>query len=232
MSPDIGHEGDDIPGPEDVLKDLGALLKAVWAALELGAQEAREYFETHGGPIDPYLASHLARWNAKRYLEESGAEVASCEIEPDTLPYSGLRFIYAEKYHIWIRKAHKGLLPVPGPSKTLQGFYSQLSFSFIPASSSNGQLVNVMVLWDVDTNYVLDDELILACPKAGDLTRASVEAHWYTSVPHPAFTVEPSHTEIPDDLPIQLLEEGPPPPDGDEDHDESNPDVDGDAPGS
>ena len=65
-------------------------------------------------------------------------------------------------------------------------------------------LLNLVILWDVTSNYGLK-ELVLACPKSGGLDKTSVEAHWYITIPHPALAVEgePS-TQGANDLDITL----------------------------
>ena len=44
---------------------------------------------------------------------------------------------------------------------------------------------NLLLLWDVTEEGVLD-EVQLACPKGGDITRESIETHWIIRVSHSA----------------------------------------------
>ena len=128
----------------------------------------------------------------------------------EDLANNGLCLVYKNKFLVRIRKSNNGILPVPGPSKVMQAFYQQLSFGFMNGvdQDNTAGLLNLMFLWDVTADYGLKD-LLLACPKAGGATRASVEAYWYMSVPHPALSVEgPQPIEEPDDLDISLDEPG------------------------
>lgn len=198
----------EIPRPQEVLADLAPILPAIHGALEDGVQHAREFFEERGVPVDPFLAPSLVRWRAKLYLEGTGRKVIDTEYNREDLSNNGLclHFKNARRYTIRIRKSLDGTLPVPGPSRPMQLFYQQLAFAFVDPTDSGedtGPLA-VVLLWNVTSHYRLQP-LQLACPKAGDLTRESVEAHWYIGVRHPALAVEgtPSGSQV-DDLNISL----------------------------
>ncbi len=198
----------DPPDSEEILKELGPVLPPIYGALEAGTQEAREYFESRETPIDPYLASDLARWRAKQYLDTVGHGISAVEYEREELANNGLCVTYKNKYLVRIRKSANGLLPVPGRSKAMQYFYKQLSFGFFQGAEQDHQpgLLNLIILWDATNNYTLKD-LVLSCPKDGEDTRASVEAHWYIPIPHPALSVDGQQSaDVPDDLDISLDE--------------------------
>lgn len=196
---------DNVPDAEEVLKDLMPLVPALYGALEAGTLSAREFFEAKAAPIDPYHGSSHVRWEAKRYLDSLGQDITDCQYDREDLSNNGLCLTLKNKYRIRIRKSSDGLLPVPGPSKTMQAFYHQLAFpQFVPATEASATaLLNLVLLWDTTDDYTLT-ELVLACPKAGGTEKASVEAHWYVPVPHPAFGLETPPSGPDDDLDLEL----------------------------
>lgn len=200
------------PSPEEVLKDLAALIPAVYGAIEDGTQGAREYFEDLGAPVDPYLGSAIVRWRGKRYLDGTATVGSDVEYEREELSNNGLALHFRDgrSYAIRIRKADHGMLPVPGPSRTLRAFYrqEQLSFDYGINGHQPDDPLNLIFLWEVTDTYRLKG-FRLVCPRDGELTRESVRWHWDVEVPHPALTVDgATSVEQPDDLDIGLDEPG------------------------
>jgi hypothetical protein len=169
-----------IPGPEVVLQDLSPTVPLLFAALEVGLTAARSYF-ADGRPSDPYLGSHLARYEAKKYLMDSGVDCAE-------IANTGL-FIRAGKYPIRIFKADEGELPAPGPSLRRQAYYSQMQLQYIlpfpewVAAQIEGP--NLIIIWDATSSYTLLN-LTLACPEIGRTSKNSVSCYWSAPIPHPA----------------------------------------------
>jgi hypothetical protein len=173
-----------IPSPEAALSDLSRLLPIVYSALEYGTYKAREFFDQQEDhTIDPYLAAHLVRFHALAEIRRAGHNASEEDDDFDlgNVPNSGILISYG-RYNIRILKSTKeGELPAPGHSISRQSFYHQMS---LPFPNRDGELppVNLILLWDVMNPYDLG-KMILACPKAGGMTRDSVEAHWYNPIP-------------------------------------------------
>jgi hypothetical protein len=176
-----------VPDTDDALKAVQPIMPAIYGALEAGTQAAREFFESRAADIEPYHAASTARWEAKRYLQDQGHQVASGSYSVAGIANNGLRVTFG-KYVLWILKSPDGLLPIAA-SGTKRLFYAQqLSLAFPGADPSPGTLA-LVVLWDATPDYRLGD-LVLACPEGGAETLASVRAHWYIPVPHPASIIE------------------------------------------
>jgi hypothetical protein len=202
-----------IPESQEALSDLSQLIPVVYSALEAAIQSAREFFDREGNrPIDPYLAPCLVRYYAKRFLIDAGCNAEyEDDVEHDegdgefkfhNLSNNGLA-LTSEKYQIRIWKSDDGKLPVPGPSQPRRAFFQQC----LPYDMSlPAEQLGLAILWEVSPNYVLT-RLLLSCPKAGDTSRASVEAYWTVPIPHPAFSAivadqSEDHVEEFVDLPI------------------------------
>ena len=108
-------------------------------------------------------------------------------IQCETLALNGIAFKRGS-YYVRVLKADDGALPVPGRSERKQSFYCQAQLSLFSVEADEPALdpeINLIVLWDVTHGSFNNLTLMLACPKAGDLTRDSVEAYWYRPLPHP-----------------------------------------------
>jgi hypothetical protein len=105
-------------------------------------------------------------------------EAEEVEYEPEYLSNLGLA-VGTDGLRIRILKSDHGTLPTPGPSKKRQQFYSQQGSLFPPPATGEEPVsaVNLVLHWSPTDEYELD-RVYLACPKAGGITRASVEAHW------------------------------------------------------
>jgi hypothetical protein len=209
----------EIPSSEEALKQIAKIIPPIYDAMEAGTQGARAFFEREQAPIDPYHASSHVRWEAKRRLQAQGREVADVDYKLHDLPMNGLRLNF-EDCLIWILKSDNGKVPPPGPSGFKQAFYlqriRQLVLPMAPFTSEpqadeddgSTPLLSLVILWEVTRDYRLDG-LLLACPRAGDTTRTSVQLYWGPiSVPHPALSVEGDSTahDI-DDLDIRRIDE-------------------------
>ena len=93
------------------------------------------------------------------------------------------------KYPIIMLKADDGGIPIPRESAYKQAYYQQSHqmwlFPFPREVREYLEGPNLLLLWDVTEEGVLD-EVQLACPKGGDITRESIEAHWIVRVSHSA----------------------------------------------
>ena len=166
------------------------------------------------------LGPALVRKGAKRYLlaKIKAVEVSDEEVEYETesLPNLGLA-VAVNGVRIRILKSDSGSLPPPGPSIKRQQFYSQQGVLFGADGDSAAESlgVNLVLHWSTDDEYSLS-RVYLACPKAGDTTRLSVEVHWDELIwrSENAFLagdVRPSGEQVEaeaDELDIYLDEEG------------------------
>jgi hypothetical protein len=73
-----------------------------------------------------------------------------------------------------------------------------------PNAERTKDRLNLIVLWDLDNLWNLD-KLTLVCPKAGGLTRESVEQYWEIQIPHPAL-IQASEQKpvVVEDVPMTL----------------------------
>lgn len=173
-----------IPTAVEVAAALDGVRGHLYASLEHGTAVAIAHFGSHfgdGARVDGSLGAHMTRLHAKRYLVERG-------IPCDSIPLSGIAFRMGG-YSIRVLKADgDGELPAPGKSLRKQVFYNQvqLALGLDLSESEIGPEVNVVVLWEVDWTTSGKVTLSLACPKSGNSTKSSVEAHWYEPFLHPA----------------------------------------------
>jgi len=172
-----------IPSPEVVLEELSPILPSISEALEKGTEIAKSYFEKKKQSIDPYLAAMLTRWHAKIYLEKEHIEVSEDDnYKMEEIANIGL-FLKFGNFRIRILKSQNDELPTPGTSKTRQDFYQQsLDFSSPDDEDGKNSDLNIIVIWKANKDYDFQG-LRLACPKAGNTTRASVEEHWNKKIP-------------------------------------------------
>jgi len=197
-----------IPEPEVVLKNLAYLLPTIYSALQDGTYKAKEYCDQYetAGRIDPFLAPNLVRYHTIKLLQKQGHLIDE-ELNLDNVPNNGICLSY-RNYKIRILKASNGDLPVPGHSKSRQHFYHQIPFKFMDEEDSGVTMLNLVLLWDVATQYNLS-EVCLVCPKSGGVKRETVEAHWSYPIPLAVLMGEPFEDLVPaaqavEDLPISL----------------------------
>ncbi len=179
---------EDIPSGQEALADLSGAIATIWSALDSAILETKEFFEERGAPIDRSLAPNLIRYVVKRRLNAQGQiaeDEESLDYEMQTLPNNGLCMEYG-RYQLRILKADNGELPIPGQSKKRQAFWNQAQLDLYdneqPAQAVPS--VNLIVLWDADSNYNFDS-VSLICPKTGGMTRDSVSNYWSVPVPNP-----------------------------------------------
>ena len=188
--------------PQEILESLTSLIPHLYHSLEAAIQAARSFFDERNEKPDPYLFPCLVRYHAKLLLRE---REQAADYEFDDLANNGLYLVFGE-YPIRVLKSDDGRLPVPGNSKAKQEFYNQqLSFTFMPGSVTLPMSrMNLVVLWDTDSLWNLE-RLTLVCPKAGGVTRESVETHWEIQIPHPALLETAMvPTNAAGDLPMSL----------------------------
>lgn len=192
-----------IPSYEEVIACKGKTLLAIDQGLEYGISLTRQkFFDLHGPKdedgkrrVDRSLAPHLVRYWAKEFLGNNGYSVSERNYKINDIPQNGL-YLIDGNFHFRVLKADEGRLPVPGNSKVKQDFYQQrfhqgaLAFPDQESLASTIQPVGFVVLWDTDLGYTIMHKLILACPKSGDVSRASVGVHWREFIEHPVLSIE------------------------------------------
>lgn len=196
------------PDPETVLARLSSLMRLLYEAFETAVSNAKAYFDTRNKPINRWLLPALVRYEVKEFLAEHGHKAEEEEeFAQADIPNNGL-LLRAAEYQTRILKADQGGVPAPGSSKARQDYFNQqLPLGFDNVASEGQSHYNLVLVWDVDENYVLKG-LRLAYPRSG--TANSVELHWIVDVPHPALTISrdtPSTREPAEDLAIELDEE-------------------------
>jgi hypothetical protein len=210
-----------LPEPKEILRLYTPLLRMLVAALIQGSKHARAYADWQDESVDRTLAPALVRKEAKRFLSrrtysDSATQVTDEELEFEAEYLANLGVAVAVD-GLWIKllKSDNGSLPVPGPSQKRQQFYAQ-QWSLFPGSAgtngkSNGLLrANLVMHWVPDDEYNLV-RIYLACPTAGDVTRASVESAWDEVIWRRGSPVSENATQAEadlDELDIRLDEPG------------------------
>lgn len=180
----------DVPDQDVVLEELSPVLPFIYRGVEEAVQQTRDFFP-EGKPIDSALAPNLVRYHVKEYIDSQGSADSelsvSSKFNRQPLPNNGL-FLHFGSYRIRILKADEGELPLPGPSKARRRFYEQTLPLWVEVSEEDRpNPVNLVILWDVNSEYALDD-LSIACPRDVGESRGSVQVHWRADIPHPALT--------------------------------------------
>lgn len=190
------------PTADDALADLTQFLPVVWEALDSAATGAASFF-AEGVPIDACLFPNLVRYYAKRFFASRHVD-AKDEDTPSDFQSIGLAnnglCVVCGRYAIRIRKSDDGLVPVPGPSMTLQQFYRQIPLPFNMANKPP-QVVDtsLLLLWHVDELHRLDG-LELSCPRDGGDSRSSVEIYWSVPLTSPLEKPKEVAPKLIDDL--------------------------------
>lgn len=151
----------------------------IYESLEVGAQEARDYFEARGEDIEPYLASDLVRYVAKKHLITNDIEqVFEENFGMEDIPLNGLFATY-ESLNIRILKAQDCKLPTTGHSKSRKDFYQQkIPFSEDEWSDVSPEHANIIILWHTDSFYHVGESFEIICPKNGGNRKEMLEYHW------------------------------------------------------
>jgi hypothetical protein len=179
---------------QDVLQKLRHVIPIIYEVLDKSITRAREFFENRTTEIDTFLFPCLVRYEAKCLFED--ARYLSAGYQFFVLSQNGLLLIYeyeGKVYNIRVRKADEdGELPTQNLSQTLKHFYTQPQ-PYLPGLSPkdikdlvDSGFMNLVVVWDVDSNYVLTD-LFLACPK-----NEFGEIHFADKIEHAALSISAS----------------------------------------
>lgn len=170
---------------DDGIKELSGILPTINEALGYGINMAANYCKSHDKEqrVDPYLAPDLTRFHVKKVLEDAGYTVTNIQGEVNIglkqIPNNGLLISFG-KFNLRILKSNNGTTPVPGKSKVKQEYYNQLNI--FNTTEIKDSKINLILLWEVDSAWDLS-ELLLVYPKAGGLTKKSVEIFWQVSIP-------------------------------------------------
>ncbi len=197
-----------IPDAQQVIHDLSALWPRLSVALEHGTNKVVEFFEREvtDKKIDPYLAPNLVRFHALQSLRAAGvASQADVDFNLQHVPNNGI-CLAVGKYRLRILKANDGGVPAPGQSVPKNLFYRQQSIKFTTEDGVDvlEDVINLLVVWDVTYPYHLF-EIVLACPKHANETKASVALYWEEPLPFvPATIIEVTPASQEEDLPISL----------------------------
>lgn len=182
-----------VPSEQEAAIDLQGAITTIWGALDSAMLEMKEFFDARDLPIDRSLAPNLIRYFVKRRLLSQGQvaeDEESLDYEMQNLPNNGLCMEYG-RYQLRILKSDNGELPIPGQSKKRQAFWNQAQLNLYDNEQPTEELpsVNLIVLWDADSNYNLDS-VSLICPKSGGTTRDSVSNYWSVAVPNPIEAIQ------------------------------------------
>jgi hypothetical protein len=191
------------PTAQHVVNTYRPVLRWIVEALRKGTAHARWYFDFMDESIDKALAPALVRKGAKRELQATHPDAIAIDVtddedalqQPASAPSNGKAeflsniglAVSAEGIRFRVLRSDDGVVPVPGPSKARQAFYSQEAYfpgwaalvaeamGSIPAIPSD--VTNCVLHWDTDEEYNLI-RVYLALPLAGKETRESVELLW------------------------------------------------------
>jgi len=194
------------PIPEDEIATLSPLLPLLFEAFESATEEACQFFETRGRPVNRPLFPALVRYQAKEHLEQHGQIVD--DLDTEDIGINGLSLIHrARRVRIW--KAEDDELPAPGTSRPKTLFLNQQLGLFLPEHGNPSTIeLNLALLWNVDRNHRLK-ALHLACPKSAFYTWSPAQAWWTVQLRHPgsATGVEVREPPVaPGDLPLRRIE--------------------------
>lgn len=188
------------PTPQHVVQSYRSVLCRIVEALRRGTAHARWYFDVMDEDVDAALAPALVRKGAKRHLIATGTAVENEEDAPveavvasqpqngqaEFLSNLGLA-VSVDRVRFRVLRSDDGTVPVPGPSKARQAFYSQqLYLPGWPALAAEAlgsapripsAVTNCVLHWDTDDEYNLA-RVYLALPLGGNTTRESVNLLW------------------------------------------------------
>jgi hypothetical protein len=198
------------PDQAVVLEDLAPVLPFIYAGVEAAIEQTRDFFPEEK-PVDAALAPNLVRYYLKEYIDHKSPAQSqlsvSSQFSREPLPNNGL-FLHFGSYRIRILKADEGELPLPGPSRARRRFYQQTLplWAQVSVEEDRPNPVNLVVLWDVNSEYVLND-LSIACPKDVGEGRGSVQCHWRAEIPHPALTQVNDTDSIAQDIDAEEIDD-------------------------
>ena len=174
------------PDSSEVLTDLKPFLSNyVEQALLYGIDRAHQYFESAPGQGDPWLFSHLVRFNFKQWLKVN--DLANVGFEIHEIAMSGL-WLKSPKYEVRIWKEDWRPDPEtrelvariqPGNSGARHEYFTQprleLEFEAV-------QVLRLVINWALDENLRLGT-FDLACPSEFSREDNNVTTHWWLSIP-------------------------------------------------
>lgn len=187
----------ELPTAQHVVQSYRPVLRRMVEALRKGTAHARWYFDYMDEDVDRALAPALVRKGAKRELLATHIDVLNEEDEAQTASPSAAQppngkaeflsnlglAVSADGIRFRVLRSDDGVVPVPGPSKARQAFYSQ--HAYLPGVAWLADVIapipsavtNCVLHWDTDDEYNLR-RVYLALPLAGKETRESVELLW------------------------------------------------------
>lgn len=186
-----------LPSSDKVLRDISPICPLLWDAIEAGTVDAAHFFarKKHNPPSRTFYPMYT-RYRIQTYLANLGLVTVNEEdVDSDlgmrALPNLGLQLKY-HGYEIRIRKsdgAEGKEVPPAGPARKTQGYYRQDGHEefYLPFEERDMQTVsggNLLALWIPNAKLRLSN-ILLALPKGGGTTRASVQTHWIKPLPKP-----------------------------------------------
>jgi hypothetical protein len=191
------------PRFKDIYGETVVLLIRTHEVMEKVIPQAKEFFVNEDKPVDTYLFNDLIRYYAKEMLQDSGFTVEddveeANEYEFRPLCNNGL-FGKFNGHFFRILKTDHGSVPMPVSGRRKK-FYTQPPQLPLPLYTPDIEpgmkvLHNILILWEVDSQYNFL-RLRLACPKAVDKTRESLEVYFNEPLPHAAEMIKTKDTAI------------------------------------
>lgn len=202
--PDTTHgSAPERPTAQHVVQTHRPVLRRIVQALREGTTHARWYFDEMDEEIDKALAPALVRKGAKRYLKATGTEEVHDEDAEQVMPEGAVSAVppagqaeflsnlglavSAEGIRFRVLRSDDGAVPVPGPSKARQAFYSQQAYfpewnemlaeALGATEPPPSDVTNCVLHWETDEEYNLR-QVYLALPLTGAKTRESVTLQW------------------------------------------------------
>jgi hypothetical protein len=177
------------PEPEFTLETLAPLLALVYALLEAGVEEARQWFTAREKPVNNVVFAAMVRLRLAEDLLDATAK-AGIPCRVIHRPNIGIRILYGmSQIAVW--KADKdGLLPAVGDSLQRQSFYHQPTLLHTDDGSPTVPR-KLALLWErCSVSGLLTVKL--AAPRGYNSFWKSGDAHWMITVPHPAKQIAPT----------------------------------------
>ncbi|HLF78738.1 MAG TPA: hypothetical protein VJB57_14760 [Dehalococcoidia bacterium] len=207
------------PTSDEVLADLQPFLSNyVEQALLHGIDQAHQYFERAKAPHEPWLFSHLVRFETKLWLRANAFESTGFELQE--IAMSGL-WLHSPMYQIRVWKEDWRIdpetrLPIaripPGTSDARHQFFYQppleLDFpddAFSMAMDTIPQTVKLIINWSLDRNLRLGT-YELACPRQFDSDENDVATHWWVPIPRLDTSITGTASDEPEQPP-ELLDD-------------------------
>jgi hypothetical protein len=189
--PLLRHVNGRVPSFPRTLAALGELPAFLYGATEFGSSQVRSFFEilSNKEKPRPHIREMILRDQTKRYLERNHFDIEDESLSVGNEPLAAL-LIRCGPVQFRILKGPGGSVPGCGESWHRRQFYNQKPSSYIdPRSGTIRQTkLNLLLLWDFDSNFNLS-QLWLCCPMRAGSTTAEVMTHWHEPLQHPATTI-------------------------------------------